>query len=93
MAEIKSDITAEKLLDSGWKKTEDKVTPFVKKLPNRNPLNASEDSGIKMVVHGMYNEWTFAICLPDGGMLNLNVQNFSQLKQIENAINFYDLPF
>lgn len=93
MAIKKSDITANKLLESGWKKTEDSVTPFVKEFPNRNPLNASEDSDIKMVVHCMYNGWTFAVCLPDGGLLNLNVQNFSQLKQIENAINFYDPPF
>jgi hypothetical protein len=93
MAKIKSDITADKLLDSGWIKTNDAVTPFTKAIVNRNPLNTSEDSDIKMVVHCMYNEWTFAVCLPDGGMLNLNVQNFSQLKQIENAINFYDPPF
>lgn len=93
MSVEKSDITAENLIESGWVKTGDAVTPFKKELLNRNPLNASEDSDIKMVVHCMYNEWTFAIALPDGGLLNLNIQNFSQLKQIENAINFYDPPF
>lgn len=88
-----ADIKLEQLLEDGWIKTDDPVTPYKKKLENRNPLNASEDSDISLIIHGMYNTNTFAVALPDGGMLNFVANSMQELKQFENAIHFYDPPF
>jgi hypothetical protein len=68
---IQSDITLDALLADGWIKTSDPVSPLKKEIINRNPLSAREDSDIKLVVHGMYNDQTFAVLLPDGGMLKV----------------------
>lgn len=90
-----SDITPELLIKDGWVENEDKTDPFrfEKKLPNRNPLNASEDSDISLVLHFMYNCPTFAIAIPDGAMLNFVANSMKELKFIETRINFYDPPF
>jgi hypothetical protein len=88
-----ADISIEQLLADGWVKTEDQVTPFKKSIENRNPLNNSEDSNIELILHGMYNTTTFAILLPDGGMLNFVANSMAELQAFEKAINFYDPPF
>lgn len=90
---IQSDITLEALLADGWTKTNDPVSPLEKKIVNLNPLSAPEDSDIKMVVHCMYNDQTFAVLLPDGGMLNFQPGSMADLQAFEKAIMFYDPPF
>jgi hypothetical protein len=90
---IQSDITLDALLADGWIKTSDPVSPLKKEIINRNPLSAREDSDIKLVVHGMYNDQTFAVLLPDGGMLNFNPGSMAELQAFEKAIMFYDPPF
>lgn len=82
------------LLENGWiEKGNDPCCFAEKPIENRNPLNASEDSDIKLIVHGMYNQNTFAVLLPDGGKLNFIANSLEELKQFENAIDFYDSPF
>jgi hypothetical protein len=89
----KAAISMEQLLEDGWVKTDDDVFIVEKKITNENPINNSEDSEIRLVVHGMYNKWVFAIVLPDGGMLNFWANSMKQLKEFENHISFYDPPF
>jgi len=85
--------TPETLKAAGWKKKKDPVFPFEKKIKNRNPLNNSEDSDIKLVLHSLYNQLQFALLLPDGGMVNLNITSFEDIKAFEDKIDFYDPPF
>lgn len=89
------DITKESLLADGWVETPGDGTDCYaeKKIENRNPLNASSDSDIKLIIHGMYNTNTFAVLLPDGGMLNFVANSMKELRNFENAISFYDPPF
>lgn len=88
------DITVDFLVADGWKKTEDSTFPIEKEIENRNPLNDDpEDSGIKLVVHRMYNAENFAILLPTGAMLNFVVNSMEELKAFEAAIDFYDPEF
>ena len=89
----KADISKEELEADGWVRTIDPVYLYEKKIENRNPLNASEDSDIKLLIHGMYNQWTFAISLPDGGLLNFVANSMKELKEFEDKILFYDPPF
>jgi hypothetical protein len=89
----RSDITLDALKADGWDETKDPVCPITKKIENRNPLNASEDSDIKLGIHKMYNCETFAVILPDGGMLNFQVNSMAELQAFEKAIKFYDPPF
>lgn len=78
----KADISAQQMIDAGWIKTGDSMTPYEKKIENRNPINSTpEDSDIKLIVHGMYNVWTFAVLLPDGGMLNFVANSMDDLNQ------------
>ena len=94
MEKKKASITLEQMLADGWVKTEDLQFPFEKQLENRNPINNTpEDTDIKLVVHGMYNELTFAVLFPDGGMLNFVANTIKELQQFENKIAFYDPPF
>jgi hypothetical protein len=86
-------IQIEELESNGWHRTPDKVFPMEKSISNNNPLNASEDSDLKLVIHGMYNQPQFAILLPDGGLLNFNVNTIQELVAFENSIDFYDPPF
>lgn len=88
-----SEITKEALLADGWVLTVSGMFPIEKKLENINPLNSSEESDIKLVVHQMYNVETFAIGLPDGGLLNFSANSMEELKAFEAAISFYDPPF
>jgi hypothetical protein len=88
------DITVDLLIADGWKKTEDEAVPLEKEIENRNPINNDpEDSGIKLVVHRMYNAENFAILLPTGAMLNFVANSMEELKTFENAIDFYDPEF
>lgn len=89
-----STIKMEDLIADGWNATLDTAFPFEKKLPNRNPLNDDEEeTGIKLVIHLMYNTTQLALALPDGGLININVASMRALKQFENAIDFYDCPY
>jgi hypothetical protein len=89
-----SSITVEELLADGWVKTNDPVIPIEKKIQNRNPLNcADEDTGIRLVVHGMYNSQNLAVLFPDGGFLNFSCASMKQLKAFEKAIDFYDCQY
>lgn len=92
----KAKITKEEMIADGWIMSEEKPAMFLfeKAIPNRNPINSTpEDSDIKLVVHGMYNVWTFAVLFPDGGMLNFVANSMKDLKFFENSLNFYDPPF
>jgi hypothetical protein len=94
MAEKISSITLDQLLADGWVKTDDKVFPLEKSIENTNPINDDDDdTGIKLVLHSMYNSQNFAVLFPDGGLLNFNVGSMKALKQFENAIVFYDCPY
>lgn len=83
-------ITPEQLVSDGWVKNED---GWEKPLKNTNPLNQSEDTDIKLIVHRMFNEPSLAVLLPDGGMLNFKASNFKKLQQFESMITFYDASF
>lgn len=97
MSEQTTDITPELLIADGWKKTEGeepRVVLFEKAIENRNPLNNDpDDTDIKLIIHGYYNVWRFAIAFPDGGMLNFIANSMAELKAFENAIDFYDCPY
>lgn len=92
----KSTITKEQLLSDGWKETNgDERLFFVmeKKIENNNPINASEDTDISLIIHHDFNVPQLAILFPDGGKLNFSVNTFKQLKQFESCIEFYDATF
>ena len=86
-------ITKDQMIKDGWVKTIDPAYLFEKSIENRNPINNSEDSAIKLIVHGLYNTWTFAILLPDGGMLNFVANTMEELQDFESRLDFYDPPF
>jgi len=89
-------ITKEQMIADGWVETKETPAIFLmeKQIPNRNPINDDpEDTDIKLVVHGFYNTWTFAVLFPSGAMLNFVANSIKALKQFENSLNFYDPPF
>lgn len=91
---MQTKITVEELLANGWKKNIDEdMYPIEKAIENRNPLNNDADSEIKLTVHGMYNQPTFAVVLPSGGLLNFNPETIEDLNNFERMLNFYDPPF
>ena len=90
--EKSAEISVEDLLADGWVKTKDPVFPMEKEIENRNPLNAGEDSDIKLILHNLFGTM-FAVLLPDGGMLNFVANTMQELKDFESRINFYDPPF
>jgi len=73
--------------------TNTRLDGYEKPITNRNPLNCSEDSDIKLITHNYFNIPMFAVLLPDGGMLNFVANSMKALKQFENSLNFYDPPF
>ena len=90
----KADITKEQMLADGWKEMDDKVFILEKEIENRNPLNNDpEDTDIKLVVHGMYNCWTFAVLFPSGAMLNFVANSMKDLKKFESMLDFYDCEY
>lgn len=88
-------ITQETLKADGWIITETVLECLAeKKIENRNQINSTpEDSDISLIVHAMYNTNTFAVQLPDGGLLNIVVNSMEELQSFEKAIDFYDPPF
>lgn len=90
-------IIKEDLTKRGWVETtpETGAPLFLmeKKIENINPINASEDTNISLVVHRLLNVPKFAILLPDGGMLNFNFETLEQLDLFEEMIEFYDCNF
>lgn len=89
-----ANITKEQLLADGWKETGDPVHILEKDIENTNPINNNpEDTDIKLCIHGMYNQWTFAVVFPSGAMLNFVANSMDELKSFENAILFYDYEY
>ena len=88
-------ITKEELFKNGWIELKDNQGVFIEKLiKNRNPINDTpEDTDIKLIVHYFFNVEQFAVLLPDGGMLNFNVESMEELNEFESKINFYDCPY
>jgi hypothetical protein len=88
-------MTIHELRADGWTICNGDQFPIMaeKKIENRNTLNASKDSEIKLIIHGMYNTNTFAVLLPDGGMLNFVANSMEELHAFERAIIFYEPPF
>lgn len=91
--ENKPVFTSDQLIEYGFVKTNDEIMPFKKDIENKNPLNASEDSNISLVIHTLFNKPTFAVLLPDGGMLNVAINSIEELRDFEKKITFYDPPF
>jgi hypothetical protein len=90
----KANITKEQMLADGWKEMDDEVFILEKEIENRNPLNNDpEDTDIKLVVHGMYNCWTFAVLFPSGAMLNFVANSMKDLNKFESMLNFYDCEY
>lgn len=96
---MQTEITIDNLRVDGWQIFEKENLPGLfpylaeKKIENRNPLNDSSDSDIKLILHRLYYPQSFAIALPDGGMLNFVANTMDQLQAFEKAINFYDPLF
>ena len=90
----KADITKDQMLADGWKEMDDKFFILEKEIENINPLNNDpEDTDIKLVVHGMYNQWTFAVLFPSGAMLNFVANSMKDLKKFESMLLFYDCEY
>ena len=94
---MSTEITKELLEQDGWIEMEGDSRLFYwmeKKLPNNNPINNDpDDTGISLVLHNDFNEPQIGILFPDGGKLNLIIEDFEHLKRIENSIAFYDCPY
>ena len=89
-------ITPEILKSNGWdirEGVESVITLAEKKIPNTNPINSSEDSEIKLVLHRDFGQIQFAIQLPCGGRVNFNVESMEQLNEFEKMIDFYNPNF
>lgn len=89
-------ITPEEMLADGWIKSKEEpaVILFEKPIENRNPINSTpEDTDIKLIVHGFYNTWTFAVLFPNGAMLNFVANSMKELQDFENRLMFYDCEY
>ena len=96
MNEVAVDITEEKMIADGWIKSKEQpaIVLFEKPIENINPINDDpEDTSIKLIVHGYYNSWTFAVLFPDGGMLNFVANTMAELQDFEKRLTFYDCPY
>ena len=92
----KSDITEAEMIADGWIKSTEQpaVILFEKPIENLNPINNTpEDTDIKLVVHGYYNQWTFAVLFPNGAMLNFVANSMAELRDFENRLLFYDCEY
>ncbi len=90
----KADISAQQMEADGWVKTGDPLFLYEKKIENRNPINNDpEDTDIKLIVHGMFNQWTFAVLFPSGAMLNFVANSMKDLKKFESMLWFYDCEY
>lgn len=87
-------ITKELLLKDGWEETNDPVFPLKKNLTDKECDDYDPEGGeIELVYHCMYNVWGFGLSLPDGGRIDLVVDNMEELKVIEKSIANYDPSF
>jgi len=97
MEKVNQVISKDMLKERGWVEcTEENGYPMFlmeKPIENINPLNTSEDTDIKLVVHCMYNSTQCAILMPDGGLLNFSFETIDQLDLFEKMVQFYDAPF
>ena len=96
MASKKELITEEKMIADGWIKSKEEppVILYRKPIENINPINSDpEDTSIELIVHGFYNEWTFAVLFPSGAMLNFVANTMKELKDFERMILFYDCEY
>lgn len=84
----------EDLVKDGWTEVSDSpIVLYEKELQNNNPLNKSDETSLRLVVHRAFNATSIGIMLPDGGIINLNISSLKDLKQIEGMIGFYDSPY
>lgn len=89
---MNTEITKNNLLKNGWIEGEDFY--MEKPIANVNPINADpEDTGIKLILHSLYNGAQFAIAFPNGALLNFNVGSIEELNAFENRISFYDSEY
>ena len=92
----KAAITEEEMIADGWIKSTEQPAIFLfeKPIENRNPLNNDpDDTDIKLVLHGMYNCWTFAVLFPSGAMLNFVANSMKDLRKFESMLDFYDCEY
>ncbi len=92
----KADITEAEMIADGWIKSTEQpaIILFEKPIENRNPINNTpEDTDIKLIVHGYYNQWTFAVLFPNGAMLNFVANSMAELRDFENRLLFYDCEY
>lgn len=87
-----TEITNEALIAAGWKETGDGVSPLRKVLSDLEE-NDPDDGEIALNVHWMYNVPMIALSLPDGALLNINVESMEQLEAFEKMIHSYDPPY
>ena len=78
-----SKITRQQLLDNGWTELNEEIPIYL----FEKQLGESQ---LKMVVHALYNSPVFALVLPDGGMLNIDVGTIEDLSTFTSAITSYD---
>lgn len=91
MPHNKSTITMEQLVQNGWTmKGGDPVFIAVKKLSADVEDNDPDDGELKLVLHTLNNCQMFALCLPDGAMLNINPGSIGDLKKFETLIYSYE---
>lgn len=83
-------MTKEDLLSNGWVLTNDPIFPITKCLTDKEHEDYDEEDGeLSLVVHYMRNIESFAISMPDGGLLDLNISSIDDLKFIEKMILGY----
>lgn len=92
-----TEITTDLLLEKGWKETNDILFPFEKDLTSidleyTEELDEEEER-MKLVVHRTNGNPYFGILLPEGGILNLNINYYEDLEKIEFLINSYNPVF
>lgn len=93
---MKTEITKDLLLAGGWVELNETPRIFYMEKPieNRNPINSDpDDTDIKLVIHGLYNQQTFAVIFPNGAMLNFVANSMEELNHFENSIWFYDCEY
>lgn len=92
----KAKISEAEMIADGWIKSTEvpAIILFEKPIENRNPINNSpEDTDIKLILHGYYNSWTFAVLFPSGAMLNFVANSIQELRDFENRLMFYDCEY
>lgn len=91
-----ANIKEAEMIADGWIKSTEQppIILFEKPMKNRNPINNTpEDTDIKLIFHGYYNQWTFAILFPNGAMLNFVANSMDELRDFENRLLFYDCEY